>query len=72
MCFAHGAGSFPFTYARADHSWNVYPEDMRVDEGRAPSFYLNKGTIYSDTLVHNEASLMMVKDVLGEVRDAHD
>lgn len=66
VCFAHGAGMFPYVYGRAEHCFNVYPKDMQIDNTFPPSKYL--GRIYADSLVHTNDSLDLAMKVLGEVK----
>ncbi|KAG8188635.1 hypothetical protein JTE90_005988 [Oedothorax gibbosus] len=64
LCFAHGAGSFPYTLGRIQHGFEVRPDLCAVDNDVPPDSYLSR--IYSDSLVHNEESLNFLIKVLGE------
>ncbi|KAI1283178.1 2-amino-3-carboxymuconate-6-semialdehyde decarboxylase [Halotydeus destructor] len=66
VCFAHGAGTLPYTFSRAAHAHDVYPADMRVDNEHPPTKYLKTGNIFADTLVHDQRSLKLACDVIGE------
>ncbi|XP_035224235.1 2-amino-3-carboxymuconate-6-semialdehyde decarboxylase-like isoform X2 [Stegodyphus dumicola] len=64
ICFAHGAGAFPYTLGRIEHGFNVRPDLCAVENSIPPSSYL--GRIYSDALVHNTDSLKLLLKVVGE------
>ena len=66
VCFAHGAGSVPYTVERASHCHHVYPDDMQMDNPELPSKYLKSGNIFADTILHSEKSLKLASDVLGD------
>lgn len=64
MCFAHGAGAFPYTLGRIQHGFEVRPDLCATDNIVPPVNYM--GRLYSDSLVHNEESLKLLINVLGE------
>ncbi len=64
FAFAHGGGSFPATIGRIDHGFAVRPDLCAIDNNNAPSSYLKK--FYIDSLVHDEATLKFIVDVMGE------
>ncbi|KAH6939421.1 hypothetical protein HPB50_017819 [Hyalomma asiaticum] len=66
LCFAHGAGSFPYTVGRIQHGFDVRPDLCAVDNKIPPKSYL--GEIYADSLVHSRGSLRILLDVLGQDR----
>ncbi|XP_037558439.1 2-amino-3-carboxymuconate-6-semialdehyde decarboxylase-like [Dermacentor silvarum] len=66
LCFAHGAGSFPYTVGRIQHGFDVRPDLCAVDNKAAPKSYL--GEIYADSLVHGHGALKLLLDTLGEDR----
>ncbi|MEU6645623.1 amidohydrolase family protein [Saccharomonospora sp. NPDC046836] len=66
LCFAHGAGSFPFWLGRADNAWHRRGELVRGSSQRPPSHYVDR--FYSDTVVFEPAALRLLVEVLGEDR----
>uniref|UniRef100_A0A668RWH3 2-amino-3-carboxymuconate-6-semialdehyde decarboxylase n=1 Tax=Oreochromis aureus TaxID=47969 RepID=A0A668RWH3_OREAU len=64
VCFAHGGGSFPFTVGRIEHGHKVRPDLCAVDNDVSPRKYL--GSFYTDSLVHDPASLKLLIDVIGK------
>ncbi|XP_003737708.1 2-amino-3-carboxymuconate-6-semialdehyde decarboxylase [Galendromus occidentalis] len=66
FCFAHGAGSFPYTLGRIQHGFNCRPDLCAVDNKVGPSSYLGK--LYADSLVHDERALKFLVDIFGEDR----
>lgn len=66
LCFAHGAGSFPYTVGRIQHGFDVRPDLCAVDNKAPPKSYL--GEIYADSLVHGHGALRLLLDTLGEDR----
>ncbi|GIY70250.1 2-amino-3-carboxymuconate-6-semialdehyde decarboxylase [Caerostris darwini] len=64
LCFAHGAGAFPYTLGRIEHGFNVRPDLCAVECDVPPHRYLSR--IYSDSLVHSEESLNLLLKVLTE------
>ena len=51
ICFAHGAGSFPFTIGRIEHGYNCRPDLCATDSTRGPRSYL--GEFWTDSIVHD-------------------
>jgi len=68
VAFAHGGGSFPFTLGRIEHGHRVRPDLCAVDCERSPRDFLDR--IYVDSLVHDEAALRFLMDLLGPARIA--
>ncbi|KAH9370422.1 hypothetical protein HPB48_008690 [Haemaphysalis longicornis] len=64
LCFAHGAGSLPYTIGRIQHGFDVRPDLVAVDNKVPPKDYLGK--IYADSLVHNYSALRLLLETLGE------
>ena len=64
FAFAHGGGSFPATIGRIDHGFTVRPDLCAIDNNKAPSSYLKN--FYIDSLVHDEATLKFIIDIMGE------
>lgn len=64
LAFAHGGGSFPFTFGRIQHGFNVKPELCAVDNPYAPEKYLKQ--IYLDSLVHDSRGLQFLIEFLSE------
>lgn len=63
FCFAHGGGAFPGTIGRIEHGFRVRPDLCAVDNERNPRSYL--GRFYLDTLVHDQAALLNVLNLVG-------
>lgn len=69
VCFSHGGGSLPYLGARANHGFNVYPEDMQMHVRRPPDDFLRKSkNLCADTLVHDAGALKLALEYFGEVR----
>lgn len=66
FCFAHGAGSYPYTIGRIDHGFRTRPDLCAIDCERMPSSYC--GRLWADSLVHSESALRLLLDALGEER----
>ncbi|MBK1782726.1 amidohydrolase family protein [Prauserella cavernicola] len=66
LCFAHGAGSFPFWLGRADNAWHRRGDLVRGRSERPPSHYTDR--FYADSVVFDPAALRLLVDVLGEDR----
>lgn len=64
ICFAHGAGSFPFTIGRIEHGYNCRPDLCATDSKRNPRSFL--GQFYTDSIVHDPKSMELLVDVIGE------
>jgi aminocarboxymuconate-semialdehyde decarboxylase len=63
VAFAHGGGSFPFTFDRIQHGFEVRPDLVAVDNKVSPKDYL--GHFWVDSLVHGEKALNYLKDLVG-------
>jgi len=66
VCFAHGGGSFPYTVGRVQHGYNVRPDLCATDCDQPPRDFLGK--FWTDSLVHDNAALKLLVDVIGEDR----
>lgn len=64
IAFAHGGGSFPFTFGRIEHGFKVRPDLVAVDNPVHPSSYIGK--FWVDSLVHDRKALNHLIDFLGE------
>ena len=64
VCFAHGGGSFPFTFGRIEHGFDVRPDLVAVSNKVHPREYL--GSFYLDSLVHDELALEYLIHLIGE------
>lgn len=64
VCFAHGAGAFPYTIGRIDHGYNVRPDLCATDCPYNPKKYV--GQLYADSLVHDQRALQLLVEVMGE------
>ncbi len=64
VCFAHGGGSFPFTFGRIEHGFDVRPDLVAVSNTVHPREYL--GRFYLDSLVHDELALEYLIHLIGE------
>lgn len=66
FAIAHGGGSFPFTWARIQHGFEVRPDLCAIDSKKGPKDFL--GHFWVDSLVHDENALIFLKDLLGANR----
>lgn len=64
VAFAHGGGSFPGTFARIEHGFNVRPDLCAVDNKKGPREYLGK--FWVDSLVHDADMLSFIVKLFGE------
>lgn len=64
VCFAHGGGSFPFTFGRIKHGFDVRPDLVAVDNKIDPASYLGK--FYLDSLVHDINALKFNINLIGD------
>ncbi|HMN05942.1 MAG TPA: amidohydrolase family protein [Flavobacteriales bacterium] len=68
VAFAHGGGSFPGTFGRIQHGFDVRPDLCAVDNPVAPRDYLGK--FWVDSLVHDPAMLQHLVNMVGPQRVA--
>lgn len=68
VLFAHGGGSFPATLGRIEHGFRVRPDLVAVNNDVEPRAYLDR--FYVDSLVHDEAALRYLIDLMGPERIA--
>jgi len=68
VAVAHGGGSFPATFGRIQHGFEVRPDLCAVDNPFPPSKYL--GRFWIDSLVHDPKVLRQVVDLFGAHRVA--
>ncbi len=66
VAFAHGGGSFPGTFGRIHHGYTCRPDLVAVDNPHDPRKYLKQ--FYLDSLVHDEATLDFVVNMMGADR----
>ena len=66
MCFAHGAGSFPYTCGRIQHGYECRPDLCATDCQTPPSGFL--GRFWADSLVHDHDTLKFLVNKLGNNR----
>lgn len=64
VAFAHGGGSFPFTFGRIKHGFDVRPDLVAIDNAIDPTNYL--GRFWVDSLVHDNKALEFLIDLIGE------
>jgi aminocarboxymuconate-semialdehyde decarboxylase len=64
VCFAHGAGSFPFWLGRADNAWRRRGDLVRGRSRRPPSQYVHR--FFADSAVFDAAPLRLLLETLGE------
>ncbi|RBM17114.1 aminocarboxymuconate-semialdehyde decarboxylase [Prauserella sp. PE36] len=64
LCFAHGAGSFPFWLGRADNAWHRRGDLVRGRSERPPSEYTHR--FFADSVVFDPAALRLLVDTLGD------
>ena len=63
VAFAHGGGSFPATFGRIKHGYDVRPDLCAIDNNINPSEYLGK--FWVDSLVHDRDALDFLIKKLG-------
>lgn len=68
VAFAHGGGSFPATFGRIKHGFEVRPDLCAVDNPHSPEKYI--GQFYFDSLVHDPRMLRFLLEFVGENRIA--
>jgi aminocarboxymuconate-semialdehyde decarboxylase len=68
VAFAHGGGSFPGTFGRIQHGFEVRPDLVAVDNPVAPRAYL--GRFFVDSLVHDATTLRGIIELFGANRVA--
>jgi len=64
VAFAHGGGSFPFTFGRIEHGFKVRPDLVAVDNPISPANYIGK--FWIDSLVHEKKALNHILEFIGE------
>ncbi len=64
VAFAHGGGSFPFTFGRIKHGFDVRPDLVAIDNAIDPTNYI--GRFWVDSLVHDNKALEFLIDLIGE------
>src|SRR5690606_7697644 len=64
VAFAHGGGSFPFTFGRIKHGFDVRPDLVAIDTPIDPPTSL--GRFWVDSLVHDNKALEFLIDLIGE------
>ena len=64
VLFAHGGGAFPATLGRIAQGFDVRPDLCAVDNAISPQDYL--GRFFVDSLVHDEAMLRYLLELLGD------
>ena len=68
VAFAHGGGSFPATFGRIEHGYNVRPDLVAIDNKEHPKKYLKQ--FYLDSLVHDPVMLDYLVNFMGPERIA--
>ncbi|MBK9421851.1 MAG: amidohydrolase [Flavobacteriales bacterium] len=63
VAFAHGGGSFPGTFPRIQHGFDVRPDLCAVDNPVPPREHLGK--FWLDSLVHDPVVLQHIVDLCG-------
>lgn len=75
-CFAHGGGSFPATFGRIQHGFEVRPDLCAVDNPLSPRHYIADHTLdrparfWVDSLTHDPAALRLLLHVMDARRIA--
>jgi aminocarboxymuconate-semialdehyde decarboxylase len=64
VAFAHGGGSFPYTFGRIAHGYDCRPDLVAVDNPIHPKKYIGK--FYLDALTHDAASLDYIVKMFGD------
>lgn len=62
-CFAHGGGSFAYTFGRIRHGWACRPDLVAKDHAEDPRAAL--GLFWTDSLLHEPAALQLAADAFG-------
>lgn len=72
VAFAHGGGSFPFTFGRIEHAFHVRPDLVAIDNKVNPRTYVANGErparFFVDSLVHDADALMLLLKLVGSER----
>jgi aminocarboxymuconate-semialdehyde decarboxylase len=72
VAFAHGGGSFPFTFGRIEHAFHVRPDLVAIDNRTDPRSYVANATkparFYVDSLVHDGDALKLLLKLVGVER----
>lgn len=68
VAYAHGGGSFPGTFGRIQHGFDVRPDLCAVDNPVPPRDHLGK--FWVDSLVHDPAMLQHLVNLVGPGRVA--
>ncbi len=68
VAFAHGGGSFPGTYGRIKHGFEVRPDLVAIDNPHHPDLYLGK--FWVDSLVHDQDMLNKLIALIGREKIA--
>ena len=63
VAFAHGGGSFPGTFGRIKHGFEVRPDLVAIDNPISPEAYLGK--FWVDSLVHDSDMLDKLISMFG-------
>lgn len=63
VAFAHGGGSFPATFGRIEHGFQIRPDLCAIDNDKSPGNYL--GEFYLDSLVHDPRVLEYLIELVG-------
>lgn len=66
VCFAHGGGAFPCTWARVQHGFKVRPDLCAKDCSVSPADQL--GRFWTDSLVHDGDTLNAIVKLFGPRR----
>lgn len=66
VAFAHGGGSFPATFGRIQHGFDVLPDYVGADNPHPPRQYL--GQFWLDSIVHSPAMLRIMVELVGADR----
>eukprot|EP01013_Petalomonas_cantuscygni_P017308 TRINITY_DN34444_c0_g1_i1.p1 TRINITY_DN34444_c0_g1~~TRINITY_DN34444_c0_g1_i1.p1 ORF type:complete len:379 (+),score=73.45 TRINITY_DN34444_c0_g1_i1:137-1273(+) len=66
LCFAHGAGSFPFTVGRIDHGYQCRPDLVATHSPHPPKYWLGK--VWCDSITHDTDALRYLVRTMGPER----
>lgn len=66
LCFAHGAGSFPFTIGRIEHGYHCRPDLCATASDHPPKHYI--GQFHTDSIVHGDEALRCLINTIGPDR----
>ena len=64
LAFAHGGGSFPYTFGRIDHGHECRPDLCAYKNIYPPSSYIGRFSV--DSLVHDSRALKYLVEIMNQ------